>query len=64
MVLDSPISGNSQVSRSSGDSYSSSSSTRQLLATVPAANDAQKQVSDPSADNAKFNQTVVNSPTS
>jgi hypothetical protein len=33
---DSPISGNSQVSSRSGESYSSSSSTRQLLASVPA----------------------------
>ena len=32
---DSPISGNSQVSTRSGESYSSSSSTRQLLSSVP-----------------------------
>lgn len=33
---DSPISGSSAIStRSSGDSYSSSSSTRQLLASIP-----------------------------
>lgn len=32
---DSPISGNSASTRSSGDSYSSSSSTKQLLASVP-----------------------------
>lgn len=31
---DSPLSGNSQASRSSGDSYSSSSSTKQLLSSV------------------------------
>lgn len=51
---DSPISGNSQVStRSSGDSYSSSSSTRQLLLSVPPDNqqDGQsKQVSDNNID--------------
>jgi hypothetical protein len=50
---DSPISGNSQVStRSSGDSYSSSSSTRQLLAVPPdTQSDGQlKQVSDNKID--------------
>lgn len=31
IFLDSPVSGNSASTRSSGDSYSSSSSTRQLL---------------------------------
>uniref|UniRef100_A0A6B2E760 RING-type E3 ubiquitin transferase n=1 Tax=Phlebotomus kandelakii TaxID=1109342 RepID=A0A6B2E760_9DIPT len=35
---DSPISGNSASTRSSGDSYSSSSSTKQLLASVPSDN--------------------------
>lgn len=36
-IEDSPISGSSAIStRSSGDSYSSSSSTRQLLSSTPA----------------------------
>ncbi|GAB0087494.1 hypothetical protein DMENIID0001_018030 [Sergentomyia squamirostris] len=35
---DSPISGNSASTRSSGDSYSSSSSTKQLLASAPSDN--------------------------
>uniref|UniRef100_A0A336LH85 CSON014170 protein n=1 Tax=Culicoides sonorensis TaxID=179676 RepID=A0A336LH85_CULSO len=36
---DSPLSNNSQASRSSGDSYSSSSSTKQLLSSVISTND-------------------------
>lgn len=43
--LDSPQSGNSQASRSSGDSYSSSSSTKQLLSSVLITNDLPTHIS-------------------
>ncbi|XP_059610999.1 probable E3 ubiquitin-protein ligase MGRN1 isoform X2 [Phlebotomus argentipes] len=43
---DSPISGNSASTRSSGDSYSSSSSTKQLLASVPNDNYSGVKVGD------------------
>ncbi|CAD7091813.1 unnamed protein product [Hermetia illucens] len=41
---DSPISGNSSSTRSSGDSYSSSSSTKQLLSKSPPVNDANTKI--------------------